>query len=150
MLLLLRFYKNLIKIKEKRPVCVFKISKVKYSQRDIKKIANFNISVDKEHSFFDDFPVLFRFHSNTRFKGKIKINYRAVVNSKREEIINKTIRLETQAKEYIHYIDDIIVGRIYFEVELETEYGKPIIEFIILENKICRLNKEYKLEIIFP
>ena len=150
MFLLLRFYKSLFKKEEEKPACNFKFSKIKFEERGEKQIAKFNISVSEKHTFFVDFPILFRFYSDNRFKGRVKISYRAAAVAQKEEIINKTIVLETKTEECIHYLDDIIVGKIYFEIELTSEYGKPIIEFEVLENKNCRLENEIKLVIKFP
>jgi hypothetical protein len=150
MLLLLKFYKSLFKEKEEKPLCDFKFSKVRYSEKGKKQIAKFSASISDKHTFFVDFPILFRFYSDNRFKGRVKISYRAAAVAQKEELVNKTIVLQTKTEECLHYLDDIIVGRIYFEVELEASFGKPIIEFEILENKNCKLDKELKLAIKFP
>ena len=81
MFLLLRLYKKLVRKKEAKPECDFKFSKIKYRQRENKQTASFNLSVSEKHTFFVDFPILFKFHSDTRFKGKIRITYKASLNS---------------------------------------------------------------------
>jgi hypothetical protein len=150
MLLLLRFYRSL-KVKTiGKPICDFKFSSIKYKKRGEKQYALFDVHVPDRHTFFVDFPVLFRFYSDHRFKSKIKINYKSSTKGKREEIVNKTIIFETKTQESIHYINDIIVGEIFFEIETNIDYGSPMLEFSILENSLCKLGKEYKIEIIFP
>ena len=150
MIVLINLYKTLNLQPNFKPICDFKFSKVKYKKSTDKVYAFFDISVREQHTFFVDFPVLFKFYSDTRFKSKVRINYKSKPKGKIEEIINKRIVFETRTEECIHYINDIIVGQIFFEIEMDTEYGTPIIEFHILENKLCKLGKEYKIEIKFP
>lgn len=151
MLLFFRFYKSLkIKKDKDKPVCDFKISKPDFSDKNNKRFANFTVGVSEKHIFFRDFPILFKFFSDNRLKSKVKITYKTAKKSRREEIINKTIIFNFKSEEYIYYINDIIIGKIYIEIELDIEYGNPIIEFIILENNTCKLDKEYKLQIDFP
>jgi hypothetical protein len=149
MVALLKFYVRL-KCCDKKNINNFKFSKVIYDEILNKKIAKFTLSTPKKHTFFIDFPILFKFFSDNRFKGRIKINYRSSTLDKKEEIINKIIILESKTEECIHYLNDIIIGKIYFEIELFTEYGEPIIEIQVLENTLCKLNKEIKIIIKFP
>jgi len=150
MLVLLKIYQSLSIKEEEKPTCDFKFSSIKYKKNNDTTTAFFNVKVSNKHRFFIDFPVLFKFFSDNRFKSKIRINYKSSVKGSREEIINKTIIFETKTQEYIHYINDIIIGELFIEIEVRTDYGKPIIAFSILENKICKLGKEFKIEISFP
>ena len=54
------------------------------------------------------------------------------------------------AKEHIYYINDVIVGSIDIEIFTNTQYGRPKIIFEILQNNMCHMTKEHKLEIVFP
>ncbi len=57
---------------------------------------------------------------------------------------------EQDTKEHVYYITDVILGSIDFEIEMDIDYGQPIVSFEILENSLCRLTEEYHLEIKFP
>jgi hypothetical protein len=148
---LLRVYKSLkiVEHKEKEK-CKFRISKPRFSNGGPKKFANFTVYVDNKHTFFVDFPISFRFYSNTRFKSKVKISYETPSSGKNEELVNKTVTFETKEQESKRFITDIIVGKIDFEIELDVDYGHPRIDFEILENPLCDLRKEHKLTIKFP
>ena len=134
----------------KKDKCKFKITRPKYKSKGNKKYAKFDVVVLNNHTFFVDFPISFKFYSDNRFKSKIKIRYSTMSDSEPEEIINKNIIFETKTKEHTYYITDIIIGKIEIQIELLIDYGNPIIEFEILENQLCDLSKEYKLELIFP
>ena len=150
---LYRVYKSL-KINEDKiqevERCKFRISKPSFKNGGLKKSAHFTVYVDNKHTFFVDFPVVFRFYSDTRFKSKVKIKYSTPNNQRVEEIINKEVIFETKTKESKRYINDIIVGKLKFEIELDVDYGYPIIDFEIMENPLCALRKEHKLIIKFP
>jgi len=149
-LFLLRFYKSL-KTKDIIKICDFKISKTKFKDEDDKRYASFSVSLKDKNQFFIDFPVSFRFYSDTRFKSKIKITYEAVKSGREpEEIMNKCITFETQSLECIHRINDIIIGQIDIEIILKIDYGNPIIEFEILHNNLCILQRSFKKIIKFP
>jgi len=147
---LYRYLKS-IKILNKSIQCNFRISKVKYYQSvDNRKFAKFSVHIKKMNTFFVDFPISFKFYSDQRFNSRIKISYSTLNDEDSEEILNKIIQFETKTKEYKYYINDIIVGKIDIEIELLIDYGDPIIEFEILKNNLCILNKEYKKIIKFP
>jgi len=144
-------YLNKIKLIPIKPVqCNFKISKIKYYKSvHNRKFANFSVNIRKMNTFFVDFPISFRFYSNSRFNSKIRISYSTLNSEYPEEILNKNIQFETKTKEYIYYINDIIIGKINFEIEVLIDYGDPIIEFEILQNDLCTIMKEYKTTIKF-
>jgi len=129
--------------------CNFKITKPRIKQHDNIKTATFNIYVKNYHKFFIEFPILFKFYSNFKFKSRIKIGYSLPGDDLKEEIFKEEIEFVDQVKEHYYKINDIILGKIHIEIECETEYGKPIISFEILENCLCKLDKIYKLEIKF-
>jgi len=143
---------NRLKFPNKLPPCNFKITKPVYScqsYQKIKKRAKFSVIVTKNHRYFIDFPVMFRFYSNAAFRSKIKITYLIPGESIPEEIINQIVVFENKTKEHLYYITDIIVGRIDIEIETTSEFGSPIIEFEVMKNDMCRMLKECKIEINF-
>jgi hypothetical protein len=147
---LYRFYKSL-ELKNKIKICDFKLSKTKFREEGDKRFAKFSVSLKDKNQFFIDFPVSFRFYSDTRFKTKIRITYEAVKSGREpEEIINKCITFETKSLECIHRINDIIIGQIDIEIVLKPYYGDPVIEFEILENNLCKLQNHFKKIIEFP
>lgn len=145
---LYRYFKSLKLEPPKKEQCRIKLSKPKFKKTEDKKFACFNMFVNTNHTFFIDFPILFRFYSISRFKSRIKITY-STYGSEPEEIINKQIVYETTSKEHKYYITDIIVGKITFEIEVSSDYGNPIIEFEILKNSLCEIDKDSKLKIKF-
>lgn len=150
-ILLFRFYKSLkIEKPKKKDECDFKISNPRFCAIEDKQIARFIISSIDKHAFFVNFPIMFRFYSDIRFKSKVKIKYKAARKDKLEKIVDKTVIFETKTIECKRMIDDIIVGAIYIEIAIQPEYGYPIIEFEILHNDYCCLDKSYKKIIKFP
>ena len=134
-----------------KPECKFRITKPKFEIKGNKKIARYSVFVDNIDKFFLDFPVMFKFYSDYKFKTKIRITYKIPGDEDGEEIIyDKLLVFEEDTKEHIYYITDVILGSIDFEIELEIDYGQPIISFEILENSLCRLTEEYYIEIKFP
>ena len=135
-----------------RNPCRFKLLPPKYAVDGSRKYATFNIIVEKKHRYFINFPLLFKFYSDDKFKIDIKVYYSVPENrnDERNVILDKQIEFISKTKEYIVYITDIIVGKILIEVELEVLKGSPIIGFEIMENSTCTLMKEHKLEIKFP
>lgn len=130
--------------------CDFKLSKTKFRREEEKQFAKFFIKLNNKTKFFIDFPVSFRFYSNSRFKSKIYIKYKTLKTGREsEEIINKIIEFEEKTVEHIYKITDIIVGEIEIDIELKTFYGDPIIEFEILQNDLCDLKKSFKKIIKF-
>ena len=136
--------------KDKKEKCKYKICDLKFKTTDTKKIAIFNVTSIDKNTFFIDFPVYFKFYSDYRFKAKVKIHYTTPGDNDKEEILNKIIKFESKSKEHKYYINDIIMGKITIEIEVKPEYGYPIIEFGILENPLCEITSDHKLEIIFP
>ena len=150
MVLLYYYYKSIITGEKRNNVCKFKFSSVKRERRDEKELAFFSLKTKEKNTFFIDFPILFKFYSNyRRFKAKVKISYKSSRASEREVIVNKTIFFDTSTVEQKVYINDIIIGEIFFEVEMLVHFGRPIMELEILRNSLCELHKEYKLAIKF-
>ena len=144
-------YLKTIKIISKAQPCKFKISKVKYYQSvNNRMFANFSVYIKDMNTFFVDFPVSFKFYSDQRFNSRVRISYSTLNGEDPEEILNKNVLFETKTKEYIYFINDIIVGKIDIEIELLIDYGDPTIEFEILKNDLCIMMKEYKKIINFP
>lgn len=134
-----------------KKTCNFKFSKTKFRKIGDKQIATFTVFLKDKNQFFIDFPIAFRFYSNTRFKSKVKIKYEALKSGRKpEEIIDKVIVFETKTIECIKKINDIIIGEIEIEIEIKPCYGYPIIEFEILRNKLCILQRPFKKIIKFP
>ena len=133
-----------------KPECKFRITNPKFEICGNKKYARYSVYVDNVDKFFLDFPVLFKFYSDYKFKSKIKITYTTPGDDGQEIIYDKLLVFEEDTKEHVYYITDVILGSIDFEIELEVDYGQPIISFEILENSLCRLTEEYYIEIKFP
>jgi hypothetical protein len=131
-------------------LCRFKILSPKYNVEGNKRRACFSIMVEKKHRYFINFPLSFKFYSHEQFKSHVKITYETHGEEGPQLLLDKLIEFTSKIKEQIVYVTDIIVGKITVEVFLDVEYGSPIVEFQILENNTCDLNKEYKLELIFP
>lgn len=132
-----------------RNPCRFKILPPKYRIEEDKKYASFNIIVEKKHRYFINFPLVFKFYSEAKFKSIIKVYY-STPDEKRQILFDREIEFFAKTKEYILYITDVIMGKIYIEVELEVDHGNPIIGFEIMQNSTCTLMKEQKLELKFP
>ena len=129
--------------------CRFKILPPKYTIKGNKKYAYFSIVVEKRHRFFINFPLLFKFYSNSKFRAMVKVFY-SIPGEDKQMILDREIEFISKTKEHIVYISDVIMGKIFIEVELEVEEGSPIVGFEIMENKTCILMKEHKLELRFP
>ena len=131
--------------------CKFKILPPKYSEDENKKIAFFTVLVKKSHRYFINFPLLFKFYSDSQFKSHVKITYITPEENEAQLILDKFIEFDLETKEHIVYITDVIMGKIMIEVTLESiNHNKPIVEFEIMKNSTCDLIKEHKLELIFP
>jgi len=128
--------------------CRFKILEPQYSSDGNKKKASFMILVEKKHRYFINFPLSFKFYSDSEFKSMVRIFY-SVPNYPRQKLLEKYIEFITKTKEHIVYLTDVVVGKVIIDIEIEIETGNPIIEFQILENSTCDLTKEQKLEIKF-
>lgn len=129
--------------------CKFKISTPRFKIDGDKKYAGFHILVEKKHKYFINFPLLFKFYSDSNFKMDCRIYY-TTPGEDRQLVLDRQIEFISKTKEHTVYITDVIMGKILIEIELEVDRGLPIIEFEILENSTCTLMKEYKLEIVFP
>lgn len=128
--------------------CRFKIIPPKYSSNGKHKRAVFNIIVEKKHRYFINFPLLFKFYSHQNFKTSVKIAY-TLEEDESQILLNKNIEFSSKVNEHIVYITDVIMGKITIEIDLEVDYGKPIIGFEIMQNSTCDLTKEHKLELKF-
>ena len=148
LLLIVSLFIRPLEDKAKNP-CRFKILPPKYTISGNKKYACFHIVVEKNHRYFINFPLLFKFYSDRKFRARVKAFY-SITKENRQIILDKEIEFISQTKEYIVYITDIIMGRLLIEVELEVEEGSPIIGFEIMDNSTCTMMKEQKIEIRFP
>jgi len=130
-IILWRTYKSLkiVESKEKE-ICKFRISKPRFRTSGLNKTAKFSVILAN--------------------KPKIKISYSTPGNGKSEQLVNKVLVFETKQLESLKHITDIIVGKINFEIELNVDYGYPIIDFEIMKNSFCELTKEHKITIVFP
>lgn len=136
---------------EVKPECKFRITHPKFEIDGKKRYARYSVYVDNIDKFFLDFPIMFKFYSDYKFKAKIKITYNTTKDDEEKEIIyDKLLVFKENTKEHVYYITDVILGSINFEIEMQVDYGEPIISFEILENSLCRLTEEYYLEIKFP
>jgi hypothetical protein len=129
--------------------CRFKILPPKFTVNGKNKKASFNIIVEKKHRYFINFPLLFKFYSHQNFKTSVKISY-TLEEDESQILLNKVIEFTSKVNEHVVYITDVIVGKINIEIELEVDYGNPIIGFEIMQNSTCDLTKEHKLELKFP
>lgn len=129
--------------------CRFKIIPPTFKVVDNKKQASFSIIVEKRHRYFINFPLLFRFYSENRFKISVNIFY-STPGETRQKLLDKDIEFISKIREYTVYITDVIMGKILIEVEIEIDEGNPSIDFEILENSTCTLMKEHKISINFP
>jgi len=129
-------------------ICKFKILPPNYIVIGNKKIASFNILVEKKHRYFINFPLLFKFYSKERFKSLVRIKY--ITDEEEQTLFEKNIEFSSSTYEHTVYITDIILGKITIEIILELEYGNPIVQFEIMNNNTCDITKEYKLELNFP
>jgi len=132
------------------PECSFKIIDLEYKVEESVRIAKYSVLTHNEDRYFRDFPVGFKFFSTEKFRSKIKITYTISGDDEVEIIYDRIVDFEDNVKEHIYYINDVIVGAINIEIYTESQYGKPTIEFEILQNNMCHITKPYKLLIDFP
>jgi hypothetical protein len=149
-LLYLQLRKPYIAEKFILPECKFTITNPEYEISDNVRIAKYSVYTKNKNRYFRDFPIGFRFYSNEKFKSKIKITYNVANDEEIEVIYDKMVEFEDHIKEHIYYVNDVIVGSIDIEIYTDSVYGKPTIGFEILQNNMCHMTKEYKLEIKFP
>lgn len=132
------------------PECKFFISQPAYEIDGQVKIAKYSLYTKNKNRYFRDFPIGFKFYSEHKFRSKIKISYTVSGDDEVEIIYDRVVEFEDNAKEHIYYINDVVVGSIDVEIYTDSDYGKPTILFEILQNNMCHLTKDYKLEINFP
>ena len=151
-LLIISLFKKPLEGQHKNP-CRFKILPPKYRVEGSKKYASFSIIVEKKHRYFINVPFNFKFYSQGKFKTEVLISY-SVPDEPSEKILEKIIEFRpserNESKTYTTYITNVIVGKIIIDIQLEIHEGNPSIEFEILENSVCKLVKEHKLQLIFP
>jgi hypothetical protein len=132
------------------PDCKFTISKPEFQIEDTIRIAKYSVYTKNKDRYFRDFPIGFKFYSNEKFRSKIKITYTISGDEEVEIIYDRIVEFEDNVKEHIYYINDVIVGSIDIEIYTDTDYGKPTIAFEILQNNMCHMTQDHKLEIQFP
>jgi hypothetical protein len=130
--------------------CKFTITCPKFELDNNIRIARYSVLTRSKNRYFRDFPLGFKFYSDQKFRSKIRITYKSSGDDDLEIIYDRVIEFEDNVKEHIYYINDVIVGSIDIEIYTESDYGKPTIEFEILQSNICHMSREHKLEIIFP
>lgn len=135
--------------REYRNLCNFKILPPKFGKKDGIKWASFSIAIEKKHKFFINFPLLFKFYSDSSFISDIKIFYK-VSGDDKKKVLDKEIEFREKAREHIVYITDVILGELLIEINVRViEGGDPIVGFEIMKNSTCDLKKEYKMELDF-
>ena len=132
------------------PECNFKIKDLRFEVDAPVQVARFVVLTKNRDRYFRDFPIGFKFYSDEKFRSKIRISYNVTGDDEIETIFDKVVEFEDAAKEHIYYINDVIVGSIDIEIFTNTQYGRPKIMFEILQNNMCHMTKEHKLEIVFP
>ncbi len=141
---------NLNSSPEQTNICSFKLSRTKIRKKGMWRVATFRVKSKNQHLFFVNFPLSFKFYSDNKFKTKIKVKYKTSRDGKLEEIIRKTINFESKSIIYQKNINDIIIGDIYIEIYSQSLSGRSTLEFNILKNRSCILDREYKKIIKFP
>jgi hypothetical protein len=132
------------------PDCRFIITKPQFKIEDTTKIAQYSVITKNRDRYFRDFPLGFKFYSDQKFRSKIRISYTISGDDEVEIIYDRVVQFDDNVKEHIYYINDVIIGSIDIEISADTDYGKPIIGFEILQSKMCHMTREHKLEIKFP
>jgi len=132
------------------PLCNFKILNPSFEIRESIKIARYSIISKNKDRYFRDFPIGFSFYSNEKFRSKIKITYTITGDDEIEVIYDRIVEFNETMTKHIYYINDVIVGSIDIEIYTNSYYGTPTILFELLQNNMCHMDKEHKLEIVFP
>jgi hypothetical protein len=132
------------------PVCKFSISKPKFETVGKEKRATYRVFSYNKDRYFRDFPISFKFYSTEKFRSKIKIMYTSSGDDEIETIYDRVVEFDTNTKCHIYYINDVIIGSIDIEIYVDSYYGSPTILFELLQNNMCHMIKEHKLEIVFP
>lgn len=147
---LYRYFKKPDVDKSILPTCKFFISKPAYEIDGTTRIAKYNVYTKNKDRYFRDFPIGFKFYSDEKFRSKIKITYNVPDDDDIEVIYDRMVEFSDNSPEHIYYINDVIVGSIEIEIFTESVYGKPSILFELLQNNMCHMDKDHKLEIVFP
>lgn len=132
------------------PDCKFIITNPEFEIENTVRVAKYKVFSKIKNRYFRDFPLGFKFYSNEKFRSKIKIIYNVENDDEKEVIYDRIVEFDDTAKEHIYYINDIIVGAIEFEIYTNSYYGKPTIDFEILQSNICHMTKDHKIKIEFP
>jgi hypothetical protein len=132
------------------PVCRFSISKPTFEIDRQTKIAKYSVFTRNQDRYFRDFPIGFKFYSNEKFRTKIKITYTVSGDDEVEVVYDRMVEFDDIAKGHIYYINDVILGSIDIEIYTDSHYGTPTVLFELLQNNMCHMDKEHKLEIVFP
>lgn len=132
------------------PVCNFKITEPDFEIDNDIRIAKYKIISKNDNRFFRDFPVEFSFFSDNKFSSKIRITYTHFDDDEVEVIYDRVVEFDENVKKHIYYINDVVIGGINIEIYTHSYYGKPTIIFELLQNTLCHMDREHKLEIIFP
>jgi len=132
------------------PICRFNISKPEFDINQNTRTVKFKVYTKNENRYFRDFPLEFKFYSDSAFRSKIKIEYSSSEDDETELIYDRIVEFENNKKQHIYYINDVIIGSIDIEIETYSFYGKPTILFEILQSNMCHMNRPHSLEIVFP
>jgi hypothetical protein len=132
------------------PVCKFTITNPRFEIDNSIRIAKYSVISKNKNRYFRDFPLGFKFYSDKEFRTKIKITYVASGDDEVEVIYDRIVEFKDNVKEHIYYVNDVIVGSIDIEIYTDSIYGKPTIEFELLQGNVCHMNQPHKLEIVFP
>lgn len=136
--------------KYKIPICNFTITKPHFEINNTIRIAKYSVYTKNKDRYFRDFPLGFKFYSDEKFRSKIKITYNISGDDETELIYDRVVEFDDNAKEHIYYMNDVIIGSIDIEIYTDSQYGKPTIEFELLQGNMCHMDKDHKLEIKFP
>ena len=147
---LIRHLRKSYVIKSELPICKFSISKPQFEINDTEKRAIFKVYTKNKDFYYRDFPIGFKFYSTDKFRSKIRISYVVTGDDDEEIIYDRVVEFDKIATNHIYYINDVIMGSIDIDIETYPYYGNPRVLFEILQNNKCELDREHKLEIIFP
>lgn len=147
-ILLQRLRKNADKIQI--PICNFSVTRPVYENEGSVRTAKYSVYTKNKDRYFRDFPLGFKFYSDQKFRSKIKITYNISGDDEIEVIYDRIVEFDEYTKEHIYYMNDVIVGSIDIEIYTDSQYGIPTILFELLQNNMCHMIKEHKLEIKFP
>jgi hypothetical protein len=136
--------------KEILPICRFSISRPRFEINGSEKIAKYSVLTRNRDRYFRDFPIGFKFYSEEKFRSKIKITYTVSGDDEVEVVYDRMVEFDDVAKNHIYYINDVIMGSIDIEIYTDSVYGTPTILFELLQNNMCHMDKDHKLEIVFP